>query len=1142
MKPFRNPTLYLSLLGGLLLAVAAVLFAVGEEHGKAGDDRYPTDVAITDTAEVALKKFSVAPGLRVDLWAAEPLLANPIAFAFDEKGRAFVAETYRRRTSVPDIRKHESLQTENLALRSVEERLNFLATKFSPEAKLRPTKDLADLDGNGTFDLNDWAVEQERIKLVTDRNGDGVADQASVFATIKSTPVTGLGAGVAVRNGTVIYTCAPDLWRFDGANEGVATQDRALLSGFAVHVAYGGHDMHGAKFGPDGKIYWTIADCGARVATKEGGVLDCPDSGAVFRADPDGSNAELVAIGLRNPQSLAFNALGDLFTGDNNADGGDKARWTHIVEGADYGWRIGWQFLKSPNLLGAWNSEGMWHLDVGQTHFAVLPPVGLIGHGPAGIAYYPGTGLPEKYRDHFFYADFPGGVRAFKLTPRGASYTVENPGDVLQDNSPKNMTGKLLWGLFPSDVQFGVEGGAYVLDWIQGWEKTGKGRIFRVHDPVTDASPLVRETKKLRAEGMTARSPAALVVLLGHADQRVRLAAQFQLAEGNLPAPLLEVALHGSGLAQIHGIWGVAHWESLAAKQHWEKAGDFAPGLLPLLSAADPEVRAQAAKCLGNAGVASAGPALIKLLNDPAPRARFFAAQSLGRLGGKDATVDLFRLLKENANQDAYLRHAAVVALAKTADTPTLAARVSDASEAIRAGALLALRRQGSPEVARFLGDRRSGLVLEAARAIHDGAIDAGLVRLAALAGQEGQPEPLARRAANANYLLGNAQAAQRLAKIAADARTATPVRLEAIQSLAMWNEPFGRDRVTGLARKLPAGREPQAAVEAASAVLPALLQPGDEAIRLAAAELAGALHANSAGDALAAIVADAKSAGTTRAGALRALDALGSPTLRDAVQQALKAGDKTLAEAARKLTGKVSPQLAVQVNAAVLGKGGIREQQEALATIAAQPGPEADQVLLAQFDRLAAGKLKRGLWLDLMEAAALRTDPAVKARLAQTAEAAAKDPLAKWSECVEGGDAKAGRAIFTEKAEAACMRCHKVKGEGGDVGPDLGAIGKQKDRAYILQSIVDPSAVIAPGYENVVLTLKDGTMVAGLLNAETPQEMTIASLTDGKRQVIPKTSVKERIAVPSAMPPGLGEVLGKRALRDLVEFLATVK
>src|SRR6267154_907240 len=112
----------------LVLAFPALALAQTAESGGDGSkkkDRDPEGVSAEDSGELALKKFSAAPGLRVDLWAAEPLLANPVAFCFDDKGRAFVAETYRRRTSVPDIRKHESLQLENFALRSVEERLKF---------------------------------------------------------------------------------------------------------------------------------------------------------------------------------------------------------------------------------------------------------------------------------------------------------------------------------------------------------------------------------------------------------------------------------------------------------------------------------------------------------------------------------------------------------------------------------------------------------------------------------------------------------------------------------------------------------------------------------------------------------------------------------------------------------------------------------------------------------------------------------------------------------------------------------------------------------------------------------------------------------------------------------------------------------
>ncbi|MES2572083.1 MAG: PVC-type heme-binding CxxCH protein, partial [Verrucomicrobiota bacterium] len=634
-----------------------------------------TDAApVNDPPELAMKKFTVAPGLQVDLWAAEPYLMNPVAFSFDEKGRAFVAETNRRRSGALDIRRYMDWLADDLAFRSVEDRVAFLKKAMAKS----DSKRIGDLNGDGQFDWHDLEVESEQIRLIEDRDGDGKADFHAVYAEGFSGVDTVMAAGVLAHRGDVFFACVPHLWRLSGQS-GVAEKKEKLLSGFGVHIAYGGHDMHGVKIGPDGRIYWSIADIGSRVTNREGKLIDQPDCGAVFRANPDGTQMELVMRGLRNPQSLAFNDLGDLFTGDNNADGGDKARWVHVVEGGDAGWRIGWQFLPQ---LGAWNSEKLWELDTDSTALSQLPPVGHVGHGPAGIAYYPGTGLPDIYRDHFFYADFPGGVRSFSVRQKGASYTVENPEGLLLDNSPKRMAGKILWNLYPSDVHFGTDGGLYVLDWIYGWEKTGKGRIYRVHTPAIDQSAIVLETQKILRDGMKERATPALSEFLGHADQRVRLAAQFELVDRGDPAPLAKAAMETRPrLARLHALWGIT--------QIARERPRTAHGLKPLATDPDPEIRGQWAKMVGEARMVEERDSLLRLIREPAPRVRYFAAMALAKVGDQASCGALLEILHDN--EDAYLRHAAVLALAANADPAFLAAAAHDPADSTRIAALLAL-------------------------------------------------------------------------------------------------------------------------------------------------------------------------------------------------------------------------------------------------------------------------------------------------------------------------------------------------------------------------------------------------------------------------------------------------------------------
>ncbi|MBI5772274.1 MAG: HEAT repeat domain-containing protein [Verrucomicrobia bacterium] len=1163
---FLKTRLLVAVLLGFTSATANTLFAAEENSAakaKKDADKTPANVSLADDPATAMKKFRVAPGLKVDLFAAEPLLQDVVSFSFDEKGRAYVVESGRRRTSVYDIRKHRDWTDSDFSFRTVEDRANFFRQVLTPDNPNLPAEIKDDLNGDGVFDWRDLEVESERIRLVWDANGDGVAGKSKVFADDFKTLVSGVAAGVLVRKGAVYFTCIPDVWLLQdtrGADE--ANIRVKLHGGFGVHIAYGGHDMHGLKFGPDGKLYWTIADRGtstnhfSQLAKRFPGLTPelLADSGAVFRCNLDGSDFELVAIGLRNPQELAFDQFGNLFTGDNNADGGDKARWEHIVEGADYGWRYGWQHLPK---LGAWNTEHLWELAPTNTAAYLLPPVGHIGHGPAGIAFYPGTGLPPQFHNHFFYADFPGGIRHFALKPRGASFTVDNPGEYLQNNRPDKLEGKLLWGLYPTDIEFAPGGGAYVLDWVYGWEKTGKGRIYRVHDTTVDESTIVQETKTLIGEGFSGRPLDELATLLGHRDQRVRTEAQFAIVEvskrkvwkrGPLEIrlsrdealhTLLRVARSGTNqLARLHAIWGIGQLAHQSPPS----------GLLDLhalLTDKDSEVRAQAAKVLGDERYFQANGSLVSLLKDSSPRVKFFAATALGKIGNKQSVAPILAMLRENGDADPYLRHAGVMALLGIGDVKAILAAAKDESLALRMASLLAQRRLGRPEIAGFLLDPDAAITLEAARAIHDVPIQPAMSKLAALlpaiAHETSPPFAFtARRAINANLRLGDSEGAGTLAQFAASAAP-DALRVEALEALGDWLKPPLRDHVLGLWRPLPPGNVAEAGA-ALQPVLEKLLRQSPPTVRAAAATTAGKLGLAAAAPWLAGLVGDTAATVEARIAALDALAVMKDARLNDAVKLAQADKAEALRRAASKLLGTSGGDSAVASLAETLAGGSVGERQSALEALGRIKGKEADKVISKTMDQLLGGKLAKELQLDALDAAAKRTSPSIKEKLKKFEDAFDKtDPLARYRVALHGGDAADGRKIFFERAEAGCFRCHKLNGEGGDVGPDLTGLAAKQGRGYLLEAVLQPNKVIAHGYDSVLVTTTGGGNFAGILKSEADDALVINSPEDGLVKV-KKSEIKTRSKGLSPMPEGLGEILTRAELRDLIEFLAQAK
>jgi quinoprotein glucose dehydrogenase len=1090
--------------------------------GVFGADPQPAPKTNSTNAELdlAVKKLRITPGFKAEIYAAEPLIQNPVSFSFDEQGRAFVVETHRRRTSVYDIRNHPDWVNDDFSFRTVQDRSNFFRKVLIPGNTNLPAKIIVDRNNDGKFDFHDLEVESERLRLLVDQNGDGVADKATTFAENFNTLVSGVAAGVLAHKGSVYLTCIPDLWLLrDTNNDGVSDYRKSLATGFGVHISAGGHDLHGLKMGPDGKLYFTSGDRGFNI-TQGDRKLVSPDAGAVLRCNPDGTDLEIFATGLRNPQELAFDEFGNLWTGDNNGDGGDKARWLYVVDGGEYGWHMGWQQMPK---LGAWNLEGIWEMSTNNTAAYVIPPIAQIGHGPAGIAFYPGTGMPAQYRSHFFMTDFPGGVHSFAVQPRGAGFDVF---DLRQ----------FVWELYPVDVDFGPDGGAYVLDWVEGWEKTGKGRLFRIFDEKSAKDPLVAQTRQILAEGMEKRGPDELGHLLGHADMRVRQEAQFELAgRGVGMTNVLLNTLYNSpnDLARYHAIWAIGQIG---------RAQPLAYTLLfPLVeNATNAEIRAQAAKVLGDSHFGLAEPYLGRAASDQNLRVRYFGLLGLGKIGATDASDAILQALRDNNDSDPFIRHACVMALTQFNDISILDAASKDSSAAVKLGALLAMRRLQRSEVALFLYESKPQLVLEAARAIYDLPINSAMTQLAALIAKPTIPKGAMRRALHANFRLGKLENAMALSEFASNTNFLAELRVDAIDLLGRWAEAPKRDLFLGLWRPL-AERQARAASITFRSEVPNLLKPGPAEIRLAGMQAAVRLGVDSIAPELLQIFTDKEESTALRLEALRTMSALKALQLRDALQIAAADESPEVRKEAAALQMKSRPADTVRVALRMLDTGIIPEKQTALELLGNSPGNAVDPVLLMWLDRVSSGKAPKELSLEILEAAAKRKDPLIKSQLQRYNEARSSDPLANHSECLAGGDASAGKKIFFERADVACLRCHKLNGTGGEVGPDLAGVGSRLSREDLLESILLPNNKITRGYENLVIKMKNGETHIGLLRAEDVENVIIESPEDGRLK-LPKAKIADLNLGLSAMPAEIASMLSKRDLRNLIEFLATQK
>lgn len=1088
--------------------------------------------------------IQLADGLEASVWATAHLAVDTFPIDMDPFGVAYVGSTPRGSQWL-DTRQHPDWVPELHRLKTTEDLRQFFREKMATELSDQNTW-IPDYNGDGYRDYRDLMGVPERIYRIEDTDGDGVADRSTViFEGFNEDIAADILGGVMIHHsGDVYATIAPDLWRLrDTDGDGILDFKESLSHGYSVHPSFSGHDMSALTQGPDGMIYFKIGEIGMNVVDRDGKRWAHPHTGAVLRIDPDGSNFEVYAYGVRNPQEIAFDDYGNLISVDNDGDyPTETERIIYIAEGSDTGWRSTWQYGKytdpDNNRYNVWMDEGL-----SRPHFPgqaayITPPIAPYYAGPSGFAYNPGTALDPSWKNHFFVTSYTGNaanarIFGFTLKPKGAGFELDENRQMVQ-------------GILAPGMTIGPDGAMYLTDFIRGWGPTGDGRLWKVDSIKGKGSAIRAEVHGLLKEDFTARAADTLATLLQHEDQRVRLKAQFELVRREDRDTLARSAsaervVDGDRLNQlsrIHGIWGLGQLL---------RAGRIEPTVLtPWLKDADPEIRAQTAKVLGHARSSSVAAELMPLVDDENARVRYFSTIALGRMGHRPAVPAIAGMLAADNGQDVFLRTAAITAFEAIGDREALNGFASHESVHVRLAAVVGLRRLKDPGVARFLEDRDPLVVTEAARAINDeGGILEALPALARLLEREQlEGEPLVRRALSANLRLGDPESVKRVAAYARRPGVPEALLVEAIQILGVWAKPSNLDRVDG-SWIAPLPQRDGAAAQAAIADLASVGTAASSPVAVRVAWIESVAKAGATSQAAAVLErlrsdADAE----VRVAALRALQALEAPELADAVAIALGDTETNVRMAAISAMPDLDLPVATKVEHldGVIGKGTVGEQQSAVTALAALDGPEATAALGRLADRLAAGEIDAAVQLDVLEALRESGAEPLVARLEQLKVGRELQALAEVfpAALTMGGDANEGRRIVAQHEAAQCARCHTVGASGSEVGPQLNTIGATLNRTQLLEALIEPSKRIAPGYGSVSVRLQDGQVVEGLLREESDTEIAIEDASGTLRRVR-VADIAERTNGVSAMPP-MNYILTPREIRDVVEFLSTLK
>ena len=518
----------------LLLAVSLTILPAFAQRGL-------KDIPDPDPIKQAAA-FNLPEGMEIQLVASDPMIAKPVQMNFDSKGRLWLVSSGMYPHIVPG------------------------------------------------------AEENDKVLILEDTNGDGVADKRTVFADNLHIPTAVLPAdgGAYVANSTEI------IFLKDTDGDGKADQRRVVLSGFGTEDTH--HIVHTFEQGPDGMLYFLQSIYIHSHLETPYGVRRLM-GGGIWHFRPETQRAEILSKGLINPWGFIFDEHGQTFATDGAGGHGINDIFPRSV------------FRTSPGAKRIVDG-----LNPGQPKLC-------------GLEILSGSHIPEKLRGVLIAPDFRGHrINAYRLKPEGSSYNSTRIEDFLSSSHR---------AFRPIDVKMGPDGALYIADWYNPIIQHGevdfrddrrdhsRGRIWRV---TFKGQPLI-EKKDF--------SKFSIKELLAHTISKERVHREQARNELRTRTNVLpELSAWSSRLSD--------DFSRMQAMWNHQAVNHTAVELIKsLLASDDPRYRAAALRVIyhRHTEVPGGGDIVKKAINDQNGRVRLWAVSCLAQMPGPDSVPTALQAL-----------------------------------------------------------------------------------------------------------------------------------------------------------------------------------------------------------------------------------------------------------------------------------------------------------------------------------------------------------------------------------------------------------------------------------------------------------------------------------------------------------------